>query len=124
MLPFPPPACCSVSRCRSETHNDNSFGLRGAYRANPHFTLEGGWTHTSVTARTTVPETNSGTGPLLATTSVTIDAFEVTGLYEWGRGSARGYFGFGAGAMNLSDSGAGLPNMTPPKALASNWPAS
>ena len=88
-----------------------AFGLRGAYRVNPHFTLEGGWTHTSVTARTTVPETNSGTGPLLATTSVTIDAFEVTGLYEWGRSSARGYFGFGAGAMNLSDSGAGLPNM-------------
>ena len=86
-----------------------SFGLRGAYRVNPHFTLEGGWMHTSVTARTTVPETGSGTGPLLSTTPVTINAYEVTGLYEWGRGRARGTFGLGAGAMDLSDSGT-LPN--------------
>ena len=88
-----------------------SLGLRGAYRVNPHFTLEGGWMHTSVTARTTVPETGSGTGALLSTTPVTINSYEVTALYEWGRGRARGYFGLGAGAMDLDDSGAGLPNM-------------
>src|SRR5262249_46669199 len=82
-----------------------SVGLRGAFRVNPHFTLEAGWMHSTANARTTVPETNSGTGPLLAVTPVTLNAYEVTGLYEFGRGRARGYFGLGAGVMDIDDKG-------------------
>ncbi len=88
-----------------------AFGLRGAYRLNPHFTLEGSWSRTSVTARTTAPQVNGGTGPLLGTATVKSDVLELSGLYEWGRGTIRGYFGLGAGAMILDDGGGGLPNM-------------
>jgi opacity protein-like surface antigen len=35
---------------------------------------------------------------------VDVNTYEVNGLFGWGRGRARGYFGIGAGAMTLDPS--------------------
>ncbi len=88
-----------------------AFHLRGAYRVAPHFSLEAGWMHSSVTARSTVPQVNGGTGPLLSTATVKTDYLDLDALYEFGRGPARGYFGLGLGSTRYDDGGANLPHM-------------
>jgi hypothetical protein len=75
-----------------------AFGLRGAYDLSPRFSLEASFSH----ARPTAVTRNPSTGANLGETAVDVNTFEVSALYNYGRGRVRGYFGLGAGAMDFS----------------------
>ena len=75
-----------------------AFGLRGAYDLSRHFALEAKFSHTRPTAVTK----NPSTGATLGETAVDINTYELTALYNYGKGRVRGYFGLGAGAMDFS----------------------
>ena len=74
-----------------------AFGLRGAWDVSRHFSLEASWSH----ARPTATTHNPTTGAALGETAVTLDTYELTALYNYGRGRMRGYFGLGAGVMSI-----------------------
>jgi hypothetical protein len=74
-----------------------AFGLRGAWDVSRHFSLEASWSH----ARPTATARNPSTGATLGETAVNLETYELTALYNYGRGRVRGYFGLGAGVMSL-----------------------
>ena len=74
-----------------------AFGLRGAYDFSRHFGLEASWSH----ARPTATTRNPSTGAVLGETSVDVDTYTLSALYNYGHGRVRGYFGLGAGVMSF-----------------------
>ncbi|MCM3875219.1 MAG: DUF3943 domain-containing protein, partial [Thermoanaerobaculia bacterium] len=75
-----------------------AFGLRGAYDLGRHFALEATFSHTRPTAVTKSPST----GATLGETPVDVNTYELSALYNYGKGPVRGYFGLGAGVMDFN----------------------
>jgi opacity protein-like surface antigen len=88
-----------------------AWGLRVSYGITKSFMLETSYSH----AKPDLTSTNPATGlPIGSPTAVTINTYELNGLFGWGRGRWKGYAGLGLGAMTLdpSSSTAALPDST------------
>ena len=77
------------------------WGLRFSYGITRAFALETSFSHAAPDLTSKTPSTGT---PIGTATTVDVNTYEVNGLFGWGRGRARGYFGIGAGAMTLDPS--------------------
>ncbi|HLN57708.1 MAG TPA: DUF3943 domain-containing protein, partial [Thermoanaerobaculia bacterium] len=77
------------------------WGLRVSYGITRAFALETSFSHAAPDLTSKTPSAGS---PIGTATTVDVNTYEVNGLFGWGRGRARGYFGIGAGAMTLDPS--------------------
>lgn len=88
-----------------------AWGLRVSYGISKSFMLETSYSH----AHPNLTTTNLTTGAVIGSpTEVSVNTYEVNGLFGWGRGRWKGYAGLGIGAMTLdpSSSTAALPGTT------------
>jgi Domain of unknown function (DUF3943)/Outer membrane protein beta-barrel domain len=77
------------------------WGLRVSYGITRAFALETSFSHAAPDVKSKTPTTGT---PIGVPSKVDVNTYEVNGLFGWGRGRARGYFGIGAGAMTLDPS--------------------
>ncbi|HMF08325.1 MAG TPA: hypothetical protein VKJ00_04265, partial [Thermoanaerobaculia bacterium] len=78
-----------------------AWGLRVSYGISKSFMLETSYSH----AHPNLTTTNLTTGAVIGSpTEVSVNTYEVNGLFGWGRGRWKGYAGLGIGAMTLDPS--------------------
>jgi hypothetical protein len=75
------------------------YGVRVGYGLTRVFTLEAGWSHASTHLEPRNPETDERAG---ADSPLTMNTWELEGLFNIGSGPLVGYLGIGAGVMTLS----------------------
>ncbi|HKA36688.1 MAG TPA: DUF3943 domain-containing protein [Thermoanaerobaculia bacterium] len=88
-----------------------AWGLRVSYGITRSFLLETSYSH----SKPDITTTSLATGAVIGSpTEVSINTYELNGLYQWGRGRWKGYAGLGIGAMTLDPSSptAALPDTT------------
>src|SRR5215471_4300001 len=90
----------------TEIGDTGAYGLRLSFGVTKHFALETTFSHArpSLTSKDLV--TGASLGP---SSSFDVSTYELNGLFGWGHGRTRGYFGLGFGAMHL-----GLPQELDP----------
>jgi hypothetical protein len=90
----------------TEIGDTGAYGLRLSFGVTRHFALETTFSHARPSLTSKDPASGVSLGP---SSSFDINTYEVNGLFGWGRGRTRGYFGLGFGAMHL-----GLPQELDP----------
>src|SRR5215831_5844007 len=83
-----------------------AYGLRFSFGVTRNFALETTLSHAHPSLTSKDPNTGASLGP---SSSFDVNTYELNGLFGWGHGRTRGYFGFGFGAMHL-----GLPQELDP----------
>ena len=78
-----------------------AWGLRVSYGISKAFALEASFSHAHPDLKSKDPVTEV---PLGAPIPVDVNSYEVNGLFGWGRGRWKGYFGIGAGFRTLDPS--------------------
>jgi hypothetical protein len=76
-----------------------TFGARVGYGLTRVLSLEAGWSHASSKLVPQNPETSEPAGP---TSPLTVNTYELDGLFGFGSGPAHGYVGLGGGLMSLA----------------------
>ena len=76
-----------------------AYGARVGYGLTRVFGLEAGWSRASSKLVPQTPETSEPVGP---TSPLTVNTYELNGLFGFGSGPARGYVGLGGGLMSLA----------------------
>jgi Domain of unknown function (DUF3943)/Outer membrane protein beta-barrel domain len=98
----------------SDIGDAGAYGLRLSFGVTRHFALETTFSHARPSLTSKDPVSGVSLGP---SSSVDVSNYELNGLFGWGRGRARGYFGLGFGAMHL-----GLPQeLDPGTRLTANF---
>ncbi len=87
--------------------NAATYGLRLGYRFTRVFGLEAGWSRAATNLEPKDPTTDALVAP---TTPLTVNTYELDGLFGFGGTSVRGYVGVGAGAQDLRPSIPSLDN--------------
>jgi opacity protein-like surface antigen len=77
------------------------WGLRFSFGIARAFALETSFSHATPDLTSKTPTTGT---PIGSATKVDVNTYEVNGLFGWGRGRAKGYFGIGVGAVTLDPS--------------------
>ena len=75
-----------------------TFGARVGYGLTRVFSLEAGWSHAASALEPQNPDTSEPAGP---DSSLTVNTYELDGLFGFGSGPVLGYVGIGGGVMNL-----------------------
>jgi len=90
-----------------------AYGLRFSFGVTRNFALETTLSHAHPSLTSKDPNTGASLGP---SSSFDVNTYELNGLFGWGHGRTRGYFGLGFGAMHL-----GLPQeLNPGTRLSAN----
>ncbi|MFI5182349.1 MAG: DUF3943 domain-containing protein, partial [Thermoanaerobaculia bacterium] len=74
------------------------FGVRVGYGVTRVFSLEASWSHANSKLEPQIPDTSQPAGP---TSPLTVNSYELDGLFGFGSKTLRGHVGFGGGVMNL-----------------------
>src|SRR5215471_9317871 len=90
----------------TEIGDTGAYGLRLSFGVTKHFALETTFSHARPSLTSKDPVSGASLGP---SSSFDVNTYELNGLFGWGRGRTRGYFGLGFGAMHL-----GLPQELDP----------
>lgn len=99
--------------------NAPTYGLRVGYGFSRAFSLEAGWSRAGARLEPESPETGALVAP---TRPVTVNTYEIDGLFGFGGSSVRGYVGLGAGVQDIRPSVSGLDASGTTARFAANVP--